>query len=127
MKPREVARIRIQSSWGTYPIPVHTIRLIQSGDIYRVVTIQKTGRERRTWDIDLPANEAIRQLELLRTASVPAFPVSPPVCDGDFVELTVHGQLCDLTLNWSGDAPEGADALAAFAIWLRSNQGQAPV
>jgi len=119
--------MRIQSSWGTYPIPAHTIRLIQSGGIYRIATTQQTGRERRTWRIDLPANEATEQLELLRKASLPAFPVSPHVCDGDWIELTIHGELCDLTLNWCGNAPEGADALAGFADWLRVNQGQAPV
>jgi hypothetical protein len=65
------------------------------------------------------AAEAQEQLVRLRRLTVPAYPVSPLVTDGEHLELTVEGQSSSLTLNWWTIAPDGAEGLAEFANWLR--------
>ena len=59
------------------------------------------------------------QWDALKTCTVPAFPVSPMVSDGEYVELTIEGEQSTLTLGWWTIAPEGAEPVAAFADWLR--------
>jgi hypothetical protein len=41
------------------------------------------------------------------------------VCDGEYVEVTVHGEYADLTMGWWTHPPEGADALFDFSEWMR--------
>ena len=64
-------------------------------------------------------------METLRNATLPAFPISPLVCDGEYVELRVCGTYANLTLGWWTIAPDGAEAYADFAAWLRDVGAQA--
>lgn len=59
------------------------------------------------------------RLTALKQATVPALPISPQVCDGEYVELTVEGECSTLTLGWWTLPPQGAERLAEFADWLR--------
>jgi hypothetical protein len=58
------------------------------------------------------------QLMRLRQSTVPAFPVSPVVSDGAYVELRVEGELSTLTLGWWTVAPDGAEGVSDFAEWM---------
>ncbi len=115
----ELARLRISPSWGTNPLPVITLKLVRQGEEWRIEATEQTGRSRKSWRVGVASAEVDRWLGRLRGATVPAFPVSPMVCDGEYVELTVHGEFSDLTLGWWTAPPEGADALADFALWLQ--------
>lgn len=68
--------------------------------------------------VEVDALEAEQRLAQLRKCRVPAWPESPQVCDGAYVELTVHGVGSTLTLGWWTLAPEGAEGFARFAQWL---------
>lgn len=59
------------------------------------------------------------QFDLLRNASVCAYPESPPMMDGEYVELTIHGVQANLTMGWWTAPPFGADALFEFSEWMR--------
>ncbi len=39
----ELARLRSQASWGAFPIPVDTVRLIREGDDFRIETAHKVS------------------------------------------------------------------------------------
>ena len=116
----QLARLRITPSGGAFPLPVHTVVLTKQGQQYRVETIEQHGRARKTWRIEVPATEAVEKLQGLKLATVPAFPISPLVCDGEYVELTINGEFSALTLGWWTIAPEGAQTLSDFAEWLRA-------
>jgi hypothetical protein len=73
----------------------------------------------RHWEVILDAEEAITRLEKLHDATVPAFPVSLLVCDGEYVEITIRGEQAELTLGWWTAPPQGAEVLSEFADWLR--------
>ena len=73
----------------------------------------------RTWQIDVPLAEVQSRMDALRHATVPAFPVSFLVCDGQYVELTIRGEYSELTLGWWTMAPHGAETFADFAYWIR--------
>lgn len=98
---------------------MHTVILAKQGQQYRVETIEQRGRARKPWRIEIPATEAAEKLQGLKLATVPAFPVSPLVCDGEYVELTIKGEFSALTLGWWTIAPEGAETLSDFAEWLQ--------
>lgn len=68
---------------------------------------------------NVSAQEVDHQFDLLRQATVCAYPVSPLVCDGEYVKVTIHGLYADLILGWWTAAPEGADAVWDFADWMR--------
>lgn len=116
----QLARLRITPSGGMFPLPVHTVILAKQGQQYRVETIEQRGRARKTWRIEIPATEVAEKFQRLKLATVPAFPVSPLVCDGEYVELTINGEYSTLTLGWWTIAPEGAETLSDFADWLRA-------
>lgn len=65
------------------------------------------------------AAEAQEQFARLKRLTIPAYPVSPLVSDGEHLEVTVEGQSSSLTLSWWTIAPDGAEGMAAFANWLR--------
>lgn len=117
--PFELARMSIHPSGYGDPLPLQTLKLIKQGDDYRVETTEQIGRKRKHWRAVVTPEDATRQMGLLRKASLPAFPISPLVCDGEYIELTIHGNFSDLTLGWWSAAPEGTDALADFSEWLR--------
>ncbi len=122
MRPdrRVVAKLRIVPC-GLYDPCLHTITLAKVGDRYRVEVLERQGlaKVQRRWRAEVSAQEVENYLSRLKQATVPAFPVSPLVCDGEYVELTVEGELSTLTLGWWTIAPEGADAFAEFSDWMR--------
>ena len=78
-----------------------------------------SNRKRKRWRVALNSTDVQQQIIKLKQASVPAFPVSPDVCDGEYIELTIQGEMSTLTLGWWTLPPEGAEEVAAFANWLR--------
>ena len=115
----ELARLKITPVWGILPLPAYKLTLVQQGTDFRVEACEQTGRLRKLWRVSVPPDEVTQHLNALRKATLPAFPVSPLVCDGEHVELTIRGEGSDLTLGWCTASPFGADALAGFADWLR--------
>lgn len=69
----------------------------------------------------VPLEEVTKKLHDLRKINVPAFPVSPLVMDGEYVELTIFGEHSTLSLGWWTIAPEGAEGICEFSEWLRSH------
>lgn len=116
---RELACLRITPSCGSQPLPTYKLMLVSQGDNGWIEATQQVGRKRESWKVTVSLDEVNRQLDTLRNASLPAFPVSPMVCDGEYVELTIHGEFSNLTLGWWTMAPDGSDRLAEFADWLR--------
>jgi hypothetical protein len=95
------------------------INLERCGDGYRITCKSDLdGRQTETF-CNVSVLEVDRQFELLRLATVCAYPISPLVCDGEYVEVTVHGEYADLTMGWWSDPPRGADALFDFSEWMR--------
>ena len=115
----ELARLRITPSCGCFPLAVHLLKLLRRGDAYHIQVTEQQGQSRKRWRVAVPTEEVTRQLDLLRRSSLPAFPVSPLVCDGEYVELTIHGEFSNLTLGWWTIAPDGAESLNDFADWMR--------
>jgi len=113
----ELARLRITPAFGLRVTYV-TIRLIQKGVHYYIETTKQSGRQRKHRQRIISAECVIQQMNRLRNASLPAFPISPQVCDGTNYELTIYGECSDLTLSWWTIAPKGAEALDDFANWL---------
>ncbi len=114
----ELARLKITPAWGILPLPAYKLTLVQQGTDFRIEACEQTGRLRKLWRVSVPPDEVAQHLNALRKATLPAFPVSPLVCDGEYVELTIRGEGSDLTLGWWTASPFGADALADFADWL---------
>lgn len=88
------------------------------GDGYRLTCKNDFDGELTETFCELPAQEVEHQFDLLRHATVCAYPISPLVCDGEYVEVTVHGEYADLTMGWWTAAPDGAEALFDFSEWM---------
>lgn len=119
-QPTKIARLQITPSGLFEPI-VHTITLEQSEGIYCVLInewngLTKEGFQHRFY---LHTVEVEERLADLKQVTVPAFPVSPLVCDGEYLELQIYGEHSHLTIGWWSIAPKGADGAADFAYWLR--------
>lgn len=117
-----IARLRI-TPCGTLFDPVkRTIELQRNGDEYRLDVFEQNlltkKKFRRSKSIDGVAVQD--RLVGLKNASVPAFPISPLVCDGEYVELMINGESASLTLGWWTIPPEGAERLGEFADWMRN-------
>lgn len=117
-KRTTLALLRIKPSWGYAPLPTTSLRLVQRGDEYCIEGAKQTGRMREQWKVPVPRIDAENQLEALRKASIPAYPVSPSVCDGSYIELTIYGIDSELKLSWWTAAPDGAEVLGNFSDWL---------
>jgi hypothetical protein len=115
----ELASLRITPSYGLPPLPTNKLSLVQQGESYWIETIEQLGRKRKQSRTSVAPETVAQQLERLRNATIPAFPISPLVCDGEYEELTIYGEYSTLTLGWWTLSPFGADALADFAGWLR--------
>jgi len=113
-----LARVRIRPSWGTFPLTNRSIALVQHVETYQIKTIKQPGKNRTVWQKEIPSIEVIKRLDKLRSAKIPAFPISPSVCDGSYIELTIYGELSTVMLGWWTIAPDGADEVADFADWL---------
>lgn len=120
MDKQEFAKLTITPSWGPTPIPTYRLRLNQIGDDFLIEATTQFGRRqsRKSYKVDKEA--AHREMLKLKQAKTPAFPESDMVCDGEYIELCIHGKHADLTLGWWTAAPEGAHSLADFADWMRS-------
>ncbi len=118
----ELAKLSITPSMGVAGRKC-TIVLLQRSNTYQIKTIRQTGKNRETWRKEIPSADVMAQLEKLRFAKIPAFPVSPQVCDGSYLELTIHGELSTVILGWWTIAPDGADEVADFADWLCNISG----
>ena len=79
-----------------------------------VVTRRRSQRR-----VPIGAGLVERKLAELRRMMVPAFPVGPTVCDGEYVELEIEGENSTLKLGWLSVAPDGAEDVAGFSDWLR--------
>lgn len=115
-----IARLRVTPAGGATPSS-HAYTLQRLQDSFRILVVERDGVSKRQTRRNVPvlAAEAQEQLVRLRRLTVPAYPVSPLVTDGEHLELTVEGQSSSLTLNWWTIAPDGAEGLAEFANWLR--------
>ncbi len=97
-----------------------TIYLVESRGRFQLRALERhlVDNRQKRWRVNVAADIAEQQLAALRTATIPALPVSPVVCDGEFIELTVYGQQSTLTLGWWTISPDGAETLGAFADWM---------
>ncbi|MSR16517.1 MAG: hypothetical protein EXR89_01780 [Methylococcaceae bacterium] len=127
----KLAKLTIKPTFCASALEKLTITLIKRKDKYQAKTIKQTGgfnetngiiKIREVWRKEIPSDEAVTQLNKLRSAKIPAFPISPRVCDGSYIELTIYGKNSDLTLSWWTIAPDGAEELADFADWLRKQE-----
>lgn len=128
MARTELASLRITPCAMDNLLPIEQINLLQIDTQYVVerTRLTKTSSEHPQQPLTTPLQSAEVQvrLERLRHVMVPAFPVSPPVMDGEYIELTIFGQNAQLTLGWWTMAPADAWELADFAEWLRGAVGQ---
>ena len=115
-----LARLRITPC----DLPGHiaqTITLERIDAAYRVATIERnrwTRKQSRHY-VDISPALVEERLAKLKKLTVPAFPVSPMVCDGEYVEMQIEGEYSTLTIGWWTIPPEGAEGVALFADWLR--------
>jgi hypothetical protein len=117
-KKTVIAKFVIFPSWCSREKYIH--KLIKIGDVYKVELISESELEKTTQLITVPNDEVETQLTLLKSATIPAFPVSQEVCDGGQVKLTIYGEMSELTISWWAAAPEGAEILEEFADWLEN-------
>jgi hypothetical protein len=104
---------------GLGPPATTHIELGRWGDAYRITCKNEfDGQETETF-CAVSVQEVDRQFNLLRKATVCAYAVSPLVCDGEYVKVTIHGEHADLTLGWWTVAPLGADEVFDFSDWMR--------
>lgn len=114
------ARLRVTPAGGVTPIS-QTYTLQLQHDTFRILFVERDGVSKRHTRryVTLAAAEAQEQLARLQRLTIPAYPVSPVVSDGEHLEVTVEGHSSSLTLSWWTIAPDGAEGLAEFAHWLR--------
>jgi len=119
-----IARLRSTACFVAAPLPEQTFELSKRPSGYRIAITDSHGQLNKRWHIDVPAAEVEHQLELLRHATVPAYPVSDQVCDGEYVELWIQGECAQSNFGWYTAVPHGAEALGAFADWMRKRGGR---
>lgn len=103
---------------GLCPGENERLALERCGSGYRITCRAESNGEHTDSFFDASAEDVDHQFELLRKAVVCAYPVSTMVLDGEYVELTVHGEQADLTMGWWTAPPYGADALFKFSEWM---------
>lgn len=118
---RVLVRLRVTPCGGLERI-TYVFSLEQIDSAYSVSVVERNGLTRKQLRRRVTVSTALAQERLaeLRQLTVPAFPVSPMVCDGEYIELTVEGECSSVTIGWWTIAPEGADGIANFADWLRA-------
>lgn len=104
---------------GMGPPASSHFELSRWGDAYRLTLKSEFDGFHTETFCNVSAQDVDRQFGLLRNATVRAYPVSPLVCDGEYVEVTIHGEQAALTLGWWSEAPEGADQIFDFSDWMR--------
>lgn len=117
---RVLARLCI-TPCGLYEPITQTVSLAEIGSNYFLVSVERNGLTNKQSRRRVKVSRTVvqEQVAALKQATVPAFPVSPLVCDGEHVELTIHGEYSALTLGWWTIAPQGAERFSEFADWLR--------
>lgn len=95
-RDRIVAKLRV-TLVGPFYAMVETIALVQRGDgrLVKVVARERFGEGTTTQRLAIPVEGCVvqKQLALLAGATVPAYPCSRKVLDGENIELTI---------NWAG-------------------------
>lgn len=114
-----LAKLVIKPCWGIYPLENLALRLVKKGNAFRVEGVIQAGRKRSCRVVKLSTPEVLDQLDKIKNATLPAFPISSMVMDGEYIELTIYGIRSDLTLSWRADGPKDADVLIDFASWLK--------
>ena len=119
-----LARLRIKPAFG-FIHEGYTVSLEQNRSDYYLAVVECDGQtnKKSRRRVALSEIEVQEQLASLKQATVPAFPVSPEVCDGSYIELTVKGEFSTLTLGWWTIAPQGAERFSEFADWMREHPG----
>ena len=112
------ASVKVTSS-GPPPIFHSHFELTGWGDAYRITCKTNDGEKKTRSFRNVSVPEVEQQFELLRNATICAYPSSPLVCDGEYVEVRIDGDFADLILGWWTIPPEGADAIADFSEWMR--------
>ena len=116
---KKLARLSITPCMVNSEIKKRIVNLVQQGDQCFVEEIIHQDNSRRRRKIFIPLSEVTQRMDALSRTKIPAFPVSPEVMDGDYVELTIYGVFSTLTLGWWTISPEGADGIREFTEWLR--------
>jgi hypothetical protein len=122
IEKKVLAKLRISPCYGAYPLKKSTFRLVQIGSTFQIEGTMQVSQARSHWVVKLSTDEVIDQLEKINKATLPAFPVSPMVCDGEDIELTIYGICSVMTLSWLTAGPKDADVLIDFADWLKCSQ-----
>ncbi|MDT8445188.1 MAG: hypothetical protein RQ722_12910 [Desulfuromonadales bacterium] len=117
----ELARLTVTPSFGAFSLAKLRLKLIQQGNKCIVEETEQQGRSSKRHRIMVPLEEVTQRFHDLKKVNIPAFPVSPLVMDGEYVELTIFGEHSTLSLGWWTTAPEGAEGIREFAEWLRSH------
>ena len=117
-----LARLRIEPC-GITVTSRFTITLVFVKNSYWLEVVEHDPFEKKRKRQRLPVNksEVDSQFEFLKRSTLPAFPISPLVCDGTYYELMVEGFCSTLTLGWWTAVPEGAEAFSNFADWLEDS------
>jgi hypothetical protein len=114
-----IARLKVTPAFGAPPLTSEIYRLYEKDGLFFLEQTEVQGRRRTRKSIQMESQAVAPWLESLRNATVPAMPISPPVCDGAYIELQIEGEGSTLTLGWWTLAPEGAEVLGEFAGWMR--------
>jgi len=101
-----------------FPLPVWTSTLVKSQDGYYIERDEQRGRSHKRSRTEVTALEVDHQFDRLRTATVPAYPASPMVCDGGYMGLLISADRANLAFGWWTGVPGGAEAVTDFAQWL---------
>ena len=114
-----IARLKVTPAVGAPPVTNEIFRLYEKSGLFFLEHTEVQGLQRTRKTIQREPQAVAAWFGVLRSATVPAMPVSPLVCDSEYIELLIEGEHSTLTLGWWTIAPEGAEALGEFADWMR--------
>jgi hypothetical protein len=117
MAYENIAKLRITPAMGAGPSNT-TYWLRCSRGSYFIDIIQTNYGQIERHRVPIDSIEVKHQLLMLRQATVPAFPVTPPTFDGEHIELTIEGEYSSMCMSWWTVAPQGAEALLEFINWM---------
>jgi hypothetical protein len=114
-----LVKLRISPNFPGSGIKSRTYTLVKEPNKYSAqATIQELSGASKSWRVDIPDDAFNQQWSKIKKAKLPAFPVSPHVLDGRYIELTIYGEHASLNMSWWTEAPKGAKALEDFSGWL---------
>ena len=120
MTRRQIAKVKDEPAFGVPPSTKETYQLYEKNERHLLQQTTAVEQHRTRSIIPRPNNEVAKWLDSLRGATVTAMPISRLVCDGEYLELRIEGEQSNMTLGWWTIEPEGAELLAAFAVWRRA-------